>query len=108
MSEAIPYFETAQTKIGKFRSPFKAEQDIDDYTCPDRDERDSVNWVSIGYCEGKGRGQGCEDIKTCEAYEKQKRMQLNHPEIDWERPYRTNKTDRIRIEFIKKGAIIEK
>ena len=104
----IEHFRTAQQKLKQSitqLNPFPEEPDIDEYTCPYLPE----GWkgiITTQYCEGKALGRGCENIKNCPYYINQKKLQEKYPELDWENPHNIPEKEKIKIKFIKKGAII--
>ena len=105
----LPYFETAQKKLQKsilYTRIFKQEKDLNEISCPVYSSDDPKGYVTTEYCKDKAQGLGCEDLKICEAYNKQKELQEKYPEINWEN-IDDNKPELLsKINLIKKGAII--
>jgi len=104
----LPYFESAQTKLHKsiiYYNPLSPEPDLEEFRCPAQPSFSRI-FQTTQACKGKARGQGCEELKTCPAYQEQKKLEKAHPEIDWENICRNPKEKLSVISLIKKGAII--
>lgn len=114
--EGLNWKKIPRTKEGQielqyttYGSTKQTEPDLDEFLCIGLEiAGDTYPFVTTTYCESKAMNQGCEDIKSCECYKKQKELQEKHPEINWEEPNKNPPEQINRIKFIKKGAIIEK
>jgi len=97
-------FQTVQSKIERYYSPLRFEPDLDEFRCP-ASESHTV-FQTTDACEEKARGMGCSELETCKAYQEQKKLQEAHPDLDFSCPELIPKEIRVRVEMVRKGALI--
>jgi hypothetical protein len=82
------------------------ELGIEEFYCPERPGEHFLNKRTTEACECMTRNIGCKKINECKAYEQQKNIQKLYPCIRWDFPIKTKEEEIIKINLIKKGAII--
>lgn len=79
------------------------EEGIDEYKCPELEE-DKI-FQTTQSCELKAMGKGCRNLKTCEAYNKQLQLQMQHPNVEWDAVHKYPEELHSTMRMIKKGII---